>query len=71
MSSFLNIDKFKSFLKEKFNDNLTIAEKETGIPKSTLCLLRKGERDIGKNTLRKLKDYCKKNDIKVDDLLFF
>lgn len=71
MDKFINKDAFYEFLMNQFNGNLTLASKETGISKSTLCLLKKGDRDIGKNTLLKLKNYCKKKKININKLLFF
>lgn len=71
MNNLINIKALRDFLDDRFDGNLTKASKEIGISKSTLCLLRKGERDIGKSNLIKLKEYCKNNNIDVNSLLFF
>lgn len=71
MDNLVNIKAFDNFLNKNFDGNITKAAKEIGISKSTICLLRKGDRDIGKVTLLKLKNFCKKNNVDVKELLFF
>lgn len=71
MDRLINTTEFNNFLNKEFNGNLALASRETGISKSTLCLLRKGDRDIGKNTLSKLKTYCNKKKINLKKLLCF
>lgn len=69
--TFINAKAFSEFILKEFKDNLSEASRKMGISKSTLCLLKKGKRDIGKNTLYKLKSYCISNKIDINKLLFF